>query len=289
MAAWRPTSIQRAIRTLRTSTLPIHVDTDSGEGVLKAINNPQGEQALAKDWIGTKLARLFGLPTFDIAIVNIVASDDLRLADGRRVRVGPAFISRYERGSPLGGWVQSNRTPPHVLSHLDNPGAIARLIVFDTWVLNRDRYGPDADGTKRRINRDNVWASRDDATKDGFVLKAIDHSECFTLGEDLSPKIGRIDRCRFDDVFGLFPEFRAFLDSPDTEDQRRREVEGAAADLKRIARKKVQKIVDSVPTEWNVDEASRTALVELLMERAKYVSGHVVSWIWPQSSLPFRR
>jgi hypothetical protein len=287
MSPWRPTSIQRVIRTLSTSTYPVHVETDAGEGILKVINNPQGEHALAKDWIGTQLAQLLGLPTYDAAVIQVTADDDVALADGRKAKVGPALILRYEKGATLGGGTNSERNVPHILAHVDNPSAIASLVVFDTWVLNRDRYGPDSEGPKRRINRDNVWASREDASKEGFVLKSIDHSECFTLGRDISPKIASIEYSRFAGAFGLFPEFRSFLNRPESLSQRQREVEEAVASLRKIRVEQVTDIVNSIPSEWQVDGPSRAALVSLLIERARYVSDNVSRWIWPEQNLPF--
>jgi hypothetical protein len=139
------------------------VETDQGEGYLKAIGNPGGEHCIACEYVGTQLARWFCLPTFDFALVNVSDVDMLPFSKGGNAKPGPAFITRKERGQPWGG---SERE----LKKLINPNDLTRLVIFDTLTLNWDRYSIDAPG-KRRINRDNVFLSQE-GPPGKLVLKA---------------------------------------------------------------------------------------------------------------------
>ena len=58
--------------------------------------------------------------------------------------------------------------------------------MFDTWLLNCDRFSfPTRNPpTKPRINRNNVFLS-EEAPDGKFVLKAMDHTHCFTCGKNL--------------------------------------------------------------------------------------------------------
>jgi len=52
------------------------------------------------------------------------------------------------------------------LEELDNPDDIGRLIVVDTWTMNCDRFQP-FNGAKLRQHKDNVWFSKERASKGG--------------------------------------------------------------------------------------------------------------------------
>jgi hypothetical protein len=112
-----------------------------------------------------------------------------------------------------------------------------------------------------------------------FLLKAIDHTHCFTCGRPLSRAVARIATIRDGRVFGLFPEFGAFLD--------RGEVARAADDLRSVDRATVVRMVHAVPGEWDVDRAAREALVSLIVERARHVADTIEGRIWPQMQLGF--
>jgi len=132
---WQPTAIRRFEGSVPSSSCVLRVVTDQGKGYLKALGNPQGPGILAREWVGTSLARRFGLSTFEFAIVQVTAQDDLPFASGGHARPGPAFITRAEPGAPWGG-------KDLELRRLINPEDLARLVVFDTWIRNRDRHPP---------------------------------------------------------------------------------------------------------------------------------------------------
>ena len=247
----------------------IHVESDCGEGYVKALGNPEGPHALASEFVGTQLAEWFDLPVFDYALVSLTDDDELPFSRGGQAESGPAFISRAETGFTWGGdeWT---------LKKLANPADLSRLVVFDTWIRNRDRHHPDPEA--RAPNLDNVFLSKDGVDNDSFILKAIDHTHCFGSTVDLSPRLAHLDEIQDPAVYGLFPEFRGLID--------RAQIVSAAADLRGLDRSDVEAMVARVPRGWDVNRTTRTAWVRLICERAIFVANNVVEWIYPQSELP---
>jgi hypothetical protein len=236
------------------------IETDAGEAYVKAMGNPEGPHPLACEWVATQLARWLGLPTFDTHIILIdAARDHIPFLKGGRAASGPAFVSRRESGRPWGGAAAD-------LDRLDNPEAVSQLVVFDTWVLNRDRYPPDL--STWRPNLDNVFMS-DEGLPDGrFRLIAMDHTHCFTNGPDLSPRMAEIDRERDERFYGLFPEFEPRL--------RVRPLEQARDRLLQVEGGMVRAVLDIVPREWEVPSAAVTAWEGLICRRARFVAENVV-------------
>ena len=97
------------------------------------------------------------------------------MADGKLTQPGPAFITRAEPGMQWSGSEGDLKT-------LANPDELSRLVLFDTWTLNCDRYRP----APPRIKRDNVYLSREGAPPGQFLLRAMDNGHCFTCGRDLT-------------------------------------------------------------------------------------------------------
>ncbi len=144
-----------------------------------------------------QLAKWFGLLTLDQAIVEVDEFVEIRFFNGGLAQVGPALVTRALKGESWSGRRGQ-------LRKLRNPGDISRLVVFDTWILNRDRHSAD------RRNRDNVFLS---AESKQLELLAIDHTHCFgTSGGELTERVAHIGNCRNRAVYGLFPEFESFLD-----------------------------------------------------------------------------
>jgi hypothetical protein len=232
--------------------------------------NPAGEHALACELVGTQLAGWFGLPIFDFAIVQVTEVDELPFDNGGFAHPGPAFITRAEPGESWGGAVRE-------LKKLVNPEDISRLVVFDTWTRNWDRYAPDG---LRAPNRNNVFLS-EEAPEGELLLRAMDHTECFTQGRDLTPRIATIDLIRDPTVYGRFPEFSTFLD--------RAVVQRSVNRLREVSRDGLEEIVRSIPREWDVSPAARDALVTLLLGRAGFVADHIMEWLWPQAEFGFMK
>lgn len=272
-APWNPRTIKRFIKALPTSACTVLVETDAGKGYLKALGNNEGPYILACEWVATQLAARFGLSTFEVAMIDVTDIDEIPFHNGNKAQVGRAFIARAESGEPWSGDEKQ-------LDRLFNPQDISRLVVFDTWTLNCDRHSWQGEGTDRRarINRNNVFLS-EEAPEGQFLLKAMDHTHCFTCGKEPSRKLRDLDRIRDPRVFGLFPEFRRFLD--------RLQVKQAALDLRRIDRTEAVRMTEGIPKEWEVKSDALDALRDLIVGRAAFVADTIENQIWRQGEFDF--
>lgn len=118
-----------------------------------------GPRSLLCEWLGGHLARAFGLPLPEFAIVQ--ASQDLidLFPEGSDLGVGPAFASLQIRDPQ---WF----TVAHVS---DVPVALQRdVLVFDWWVRNSDRTLTVLGG-----NPNLLWDTADNK------LVVIDHNAAF--------------------------------------------------------------------------------------------------------------
>lgn len=266
-SAWQPTEIRRWIKAFPTSASTVLVETDVGPGYLKPLGNREGPHILGCEFVATQLASWFGLSTLDFALIDVTSDDEIWLFDETNAEPGKAFITRAENAEPWGG-------NPKQLKKLLNVSDISRLVVFDTWTLNCDRHSVSRAGTPR-INRDNVLlTSEPDEGK--LLLKAMDHTHCFSCGRALTKKI-RFDATLKDErLFGLFPEFRKFL--------KKEYVEAAVTDLQKIDRQTVEQMISPIPTEWDIHRDVKDALADLILGRAQYVASTIVDRLWPQQS-----
>lgn len=261
--SWYPQSFRRFEQAFASSTYPARIVTDAGPAFIKVINNPLGPHVLVREWVGTSLAHWFGLPTFDFAILGLDELDEFFLHDNRPTEPGPAFVTRVVKGHPWSG-------DPKELKLLENPEMISRLIVFDTWTRNPDRYPPDS--SPRKPNRDNVFLSGEEASAGKFRLIAMDHTECFTSSsQDLTKNLATISRIQDEGIYGLFPEFIPFVKT--------KELRAAASRLRELDLGTISDIVADIPSAWLVSAETREALSELILQRARYTTDSVVDRI----------
>jgi hypothetical protein len=260
---WNPTRIVRFVRSFATSTGPVRVDTDSGEGYLKALGNPEGPHALACELVGNMLADWLGLSTFDYSLIEVTEDDEIPFANGQRAAPGPGFISRAEEGFNWGGDTKQLRS-------IINPREITGLVLLDTWVLNSDRYSPD--GT--RVNRDNVFFIKSHQEGSGDRLVSMDFTHAFRNGQDINRRLGFVGRIQDTKIYGRFPEFRDLL----SRDEARR----LSGLLEGFDVPAAEAIVGNIPPAWEVDNDGRSALVTLIVRRARFVAEHFESELWPE-------
>ena len=265
---WQPREILRQTDQRESSTQVVMVRTDLGDAYLKVMGNPQGEHALVREWVGSQLARWFGLLTFEFGTIE-VKPEELGIISFLRTdcqpRAGPAFISKADRGQPWGG---SKRE----LERIANKEDITKLVILDTWIRNQDRYFQRPLPEKPRINRDNVFLS-EEAPEGQFLLRAIDHSDCFTNGKEILKKHLGIAETRDEAIYGLFPEFRDYLD--------RAAANQAVARLGQMNRATAEAIVVSIPLEWDVRKSDREALADFIVQHAAHVSRTIMTLLWP--------
>lgn len=260
---WNPTRLMEVAGSADTSTGATEVTTDAGRAYIKPMGNRQGPHVLATDWVGTHLAKWFGLSTFDIGILQLTEDDTFPLPRGYEAMPGPAFAARALRGEP---WGQSGLQ----LNVLVNPEDISRLVDFDTWTLNCDRHHHDL--TARKPNPDNVYLSNEGVEAGKRRLIAMDHGLCFIRsGEDLTPKLANIRKIQDDHIYGLFPEFRERL--------RQSTIDECATRLRDMDASTAEAIIETVPREWDVSQDSRSAWSELICRRAPFVADNISNWI----------
>lgn len=258
---WRPTFIKKQEAALKTGTLALQVQTDQGSAFLKAMGNPEGPHVLVCDLVGTRLAAWFGLPTFEFATIPVIPEYGLTFFEDGEVEPGPAFVTKYDPGDVWGGTERQIRQ----LSNIDD---ITRLVVFDTWTLNCDRHSPGG----QRINRNNVYLSGD-APAGNLLLRAMDHSHCFTCGKSLTPKIANIGQVKDERIFGLFPEFLPWLDC--------RIVAQSVKKLGSFTNQDALEATQAIPSEWDMDGLTRDALVQFLASRATFLAASIMDKLCP--------
>jgi hypothetical protein len=254
-------AIERLDRALASGARTLIVVTDQGKGYLKALGNPEGPHVLACDLVGTRLATWLGLSTFEHSIIEVIPEYGLAFIEGTPVTPGPAFITKHDPGNTWGG-------TDHQLQQLINPEAISKLVIFDTWTLNCDRHSPDG----LRSNRDNVYLS-EEAPPGRFLLRAMDHTHCFTCGRALSPKLNQISHTKDARIYGLFPEFRRYVD--------RAVVRQAADRLGRFTASDAREMTQDIPTEWEVDQPTLKAWCEFLASRAGFLAHSIMDKLCP--------
>jgi hypothetical protein len=254
---WQPTRVKWVIETLRTSTRVAKVATDAGIGFLKGMGNPAGLDSLACELVGTELARWIGLQTPPFALIRLRGQLEIPMEGSLPMEPGPAFISKEVPGSTGDGG-------DAFLAHLKNIDDVTKLIVFDTWIRNSDRYPADEQEQEAVSNRDNIFF-RPVGSK--FELLVFDHTHCFT---ETTLDDGLGDTYVVDDerIYGYFPEFRHYL--------RESALRDAVGRLNKIDVTAVQDVVASIPIEWSVTSAIRAKWVHVICERAKRVSEFIV-------------
>ena len=112
--------------------------------------------------------------------------------------LGPAFVSRVLPGS-------TGSEDGSILKNLAAPGDISRLVMFDTWIRNADRWPPE-DGIMAEPNFENLFFTPNGQK---FEIIALDHSHCFVeiaLDDELADPVVAFD----ERVYGLFPSFTAY-------------------------------------------------------------------------------
>lgn len=264
--SWQPNYITQFIEARESSTQVVIVDTDSGRGYLKALGNPEGPHALASDWVGTQLASWFGLQTFEQAIVEVDDVVEITFLNGQLAELGPAIVSQEVTGSP---WSANKRQ----LSKIENPQDLSRLVVFDTWIQNRDRH------SNNRQNPDNVFLRSENGR---LMLLAIDHTHCFgALGCELTRRVQHLGNIEDEAVYGLFPEFTDYLD--------REIVVQCLEQVGTIDEAVLSPMLGSIPKEWQVSAEAASALSKLLLRRANFVAETLEDKLFPQQMINFNQ
>ena len=228
---------------------------DGGTYVVKFQNNPQGTRILANEMLGAALATRLGLPTAEIAIVDVRScliehTEDLvvQLGSGRDpCAPGLCFGSRYasEGQSPCTtplSWAY-DFLPQDCMPRVTNLADFMGMLVFDKWTCNTDgrqvvfvRGGPDK-----------------------YNAVMIDNGQCFNGAEwnfPDAPLYGLYGQpCAYEAVQGI-DSFEPWL-------QRLEQI---------IDKQWLQQVADEIPREWCPKDATKLpALIEKLERRRNLV------------------
>lgn len=258
----QPTKVLFEIAHFKSSTSPIKVNTDIGEGYVKGINNPLGNRPLICELVAAELASWFGLKVPPFAIIT-ECEIELTMKKNQQLMLPPMFFSYSVDGDTRDG-------SDTFLKKLNDKDDVAKLVVFDTWIRNNDRY---ALGVP---NSDNLIYS---LTETGrmYDLIPIDHSEAF-VDLDFSPNPPAENEIMDINVYGRFPEFDAYINH--------RSVSNAIQKLSTLDRVFVERVVNSVPAEWGLGDFASASLVELICARAEYVVDSLPARLVDDPELP---
>ncbi|MCR4317873.1 MAG: hypothetical protein NUW37_16140 [Planctomycetes bacterium] len=260
MSAWQPLKYIRYEGCVESSTGVAIILTDAGKAYLKPLGNNEGPHALAREFVGTSLAHWFGLKTLDFSIIQIAAGycAEIELGNRKVAEPGSAFVTRATNGLQWEGYKDE-------LEALDNPEDISRLVVFDSWIRNYDRYSPDKN---RKPNYGNVFLSKENTETGKLILLAIDHTHCFMQGGEMNKEIAHIDAYRDDNVYGLFPEFAPYM--------RRDVVLESLNKLSEVDKAMADSIIEKIPQDWEVSAEVRGAWGNFVRDRAHYLTGTLI-------------
>ncbi len=284
---WQPTKfLDFEESVVGTNMRPARVMTDAGRAYLKPMEDGEIPHGLAIEWVCTRLAQWFGLPVLDHAILNLGTSDvfprptrEGNPAQPPNCLPGPAFATRAVDAVRWDGGRES-------LARIGNSDVLARIVIFDTWIRNEDRYPPiNSEGAVQsqwRPNLGNVLFVREPPKAERLHLVAMDFGHAITKGKSLPSKAFGIYADKNEWIYGLYPEFRAFITPP--------LVDEAVAALKVLDRATLNEAIRGIPTEWDVSDATRTVLSDHLYSRAGYVSDTISARLeplcFPQGRLP---
>lgn len=258
----QPTEIVREIETIVSSTNPARVQTDAGVGFIKGTNNPAGAGALIAEVLAGELGTWFGL---SIPAFAIIPRCDIKIlmANGHPIEEPVFFSQAVENAIPRDG-------SDVLLRRLRRKEDITKLVFFDTWIRNTDRYSDDGS------NSDNLLFTPAGNGR-WYDLAPIDHTHCFVEGtfDDDMTEPGLIEDQA---VYGLFPEFVPFI----TEEAGN----GCVNQLNNLDPNFVRECVNSIPREWRLLDASKDTLVTYICERAAFVAATLPFKILDQANLP---
>ena len=207
-----------------------------------------GSAALVSELVAAELAVWFGLNVPPFAVIHKCDIEIIMRKNGQPM-TAPLFFSSAVEGTPRDG-------TDVFLQRLRDKDSVSRLVVFDTWIRNWDRYyGEDA-------NSDNLLYVQASVHK--YDLVPIDHSNCFIGSDGAFPDgAAPINWILDGAVYGKFPEFDDFI----TNDS----VGAALAKLATLDRDFVVEVVNSVPLAWGLGPAARAGLIDFICARGTYV------------------
>ncbi|WP_166434076.1 HipA family kinase [Roseovarius spongiae] len=238
---------------LGTSTKPLVVETDVGTALCKYCGNPAGTDALCSELIASELLALLSYDAPAHALVRLSKRFDLQ-EFGVHVEDGTAFLTRWE---PLAITFSGEGG---LLDSVSNPEMVSKVLVFDTWIKNVDRF-VSSPGLSTE-NLDNLLFVPDNKR---VRMMVIDHSHSFT---ETTFEDGFSDDWWDDeDVCGTHQSLATFV--------REDALHQGLDEISAVSREQLERIVGLVPPEWGLSQRARVRLVDGLLNRA----GEMKHWL----------
>ncbi len=259
--------------------------TDAGQVYLKPMAADVNPHGLAVEFLCSQLAERFGLKVPQYCILNLTAVDEVprpvkvpNAGPARFATPGPAFASQALTALTWDGTREQ-------LLKVVNRSDLARLVVFDTWIRNVDRYPPvDGTGTRQvewKPNLKNILLVREPKDAHFLTLYAIDFGHALVGGRELPERAFGINKDQEELVYGLFPEFRTLITSES--------VEAAAAKLREMTPEVLEVVLNSLPTEWQVSTSAKGNVRDHLSSRARFLADRIkdrlAPFCYPQGTL----
>lgn len=263
---WQPTAVERVTRVLSSSTRPLIAVTDKGPAIIKYIDKRAGNDALIGELVCGELANMMGLKTPDFAILSI--PEFVISHEGHAlVASGPAFASKWTEATAL-----SPRST--LLQKLRRPDDVAKLVVLDTWIRNKDRFSAPSSGANGVENYDNVLLKRD---KRMVELLIIDHSHALSE-TTIEDELGQpwVDE---EAIYGLFEEFEPFLTH--------KSVNAALTKIVEIDQAWIRQVCASVPRQWGMTDGLADRLSSCLAQRGRKLAAWLPAALFEQYEMNF--
>jgi len=262
---WQPSKLLSVLEKLDTSTRPLKVLTDQGVALMKYPGNPMGKDALISEFLASELMLCLGIQSPPHGLLAVEERQDPLV--GVNLEQGVAFLTQWQEPA----FTFSGRIEP--LRKLQNPDIVSKLLVFDTWIQNFDRFV--LDGMDSTENRDNLLFIP--ASNGRLTLLVIDHSHAFvetTFEDEMSHDWGEDRR-----LCGVHPTFATFL--------RDDEVYRTLDAIRALGDQVLSEIVSQVPVSWGLTTGCREQLVAGLIRRANEMTNWLPQAILDQPSLSF--
>lgn len=251
---WSPQGIVYSLNTLQTSTGVVRVMTDVGVGYLKALGNSQGPHALVREFIGTSVAQLLGLKTLEFSLINIQPDDEIILGYGTKAQPGPAFITK-ELPNAIQDMID--------LKFVTNKDDFGGLVLADTLLLNRDRYPGIISG---KPNYDNLLFFKTEQ-RNRYEIIAMDFSHCMYTSPTIGKTLKNIDNTKKEVIYGLFPEFREYMDFVTLKPYIER--------LKFLDEGQIDSILCAIPSEWEFNMVEKGIVKTFLVDRTNFLYDNI--------------
>lgn len=227
---------------------PQHILFSDGHSyVVKFKNNSSGTRILVNEFIAGKLGQLLSLPIIPFEIVQI--SDDFlkesQLVNNHKFTSGSQFASLF-----IDHCIQLSRDSNNEHVKVTNQEHLALMIAFDLWIGNTDR------------KENNVLLQP--AENGQYYLHMIDHGRCFSKALWTVKDLKKMPKMEV--KLNVHQWSASFL-------QGNHELKAAIEKIIAIPEAAIREVIQSIPTDWEVSEVEREAVVNHLLNGRKLLPG----------------